>query len=190
MSLSYFEVVSALYGTDEFSSGEFRRAVNSPRAARTLGELKRRGLLARVGHGRYRVLSQVERPDPRAAEYRRVWGVVRTLPCRFAWAGPTAIEVWTNGAYHAPPSMALRELHVEVARNDLSDAARYLRRHRVAVASKKRIGSVVHLHPVSSLRVVFRSGEPVISRAAVETFIREHSGLFGAARPWLNDRSR
>ena len=189
MTLTSFGALAALYGTDEFTTDEVRRATNSPRIARTLSELKRRGLLARLGRARYRVLSPGEGPDLRAIEHRRVWEVVRALPCRFAWAGPTAVEVWTNGRYFAGPSMTLRELHVNVERKDFERAAHHLRRNRVSASLRKRVGTVVRLHPVSFLRPVFKFNEPVIARGAVDEYLRKHPSVFEGAKPWMDDRS-
>jgi len=190
MALTYSDTVSALYGDREFSVAEFSRAINSPRASRTLSELKRRGVVARVGRGRYRCLGPSEKPDLRAAEYRRVRGIARALPYRFAWTGPSAVEVWTDGRYSAPPSLALSELHIAVEATDVGPTLRYLRSHGISLGGRKRTGTVVRLHSVSKLRCVIKGHEPVVPRRAVDEFIRAHPDVFGGARAWLDDRPR
>lgn len=189
MALTYSDVVSALYGDREFTSVEFGRATNSPRASRTLGELKRRGLIARVGRGRYRCLSPSERPDLRGAEYRRVRAITQNVPCRFAWFGPSAVEVWTDGRYSVSPSLSLNELHIAVQTKNEARVTAYLKSHGVSTSERRRVGTVVRVYPTPDLRVIFKSKEPVIPRSAVEEFIRSHAGLFGGASAWLDDRS-
>jgi len=63
MALTYENIGTRFFGDREFSTGEFARRIGTPRAAKTLGELKRRGVVARTGRGRYRFLRRSERPD-------------------------------------------------------------------------------------------------------------------------------
>ena len=52
----YADAAALLFGAREFSAREFALRTANPRAAKLLSELKRRGLVARVGRGLYRNL--------------------------------------------------------------------------------------------------------------------------------------
>jgi len=182
VGLTYYDVTSLAFGESEFTVEDFARRTGHPRPAKALSEMKRRGLVERVGRGRYRCLAPGERPDLRAAEWARVRELVAHAPLEKAWTGPTAVEAWTEGRYRLSPSPFLREFHVAIPKVKLGEWREYLRAHGVAVEGRKHIGARVHLVPVERLdRVEVVAGEPVISREETERLIREHPGLYEGA---------
>jgi hypothetical protein len=181
LSLTYIDVLSSLFGGRRFTALEFARRSGNPRAAKVLSELKHRGFVERVGRGTYRCLSPGERPDLRDAEWSRVRDVVLSGPDPKAWAGETALELWTGGRYRLAPSLYARVFHLAVPRRRRGDWVRYLSDHRVSTSSKKRVGARVELTTVEGLEPVSIGGEPVVGRSEVERLIREHPALYGNA---------
>ena len=181
MALTYIDVLSSLFGGRRFTTLEFARRSGNPRAAKVLSELKHRGLVERVGRGKYRCLSPSERPDLRNAEWGRVHDVVLSGPDPKAWAGETALELWTGGRYRLAPSLYSRVFNLAVPRLRREDWVRYLSSHRVSTRSKKRIGARVELTTADDLNPVLIDGEPVVARSEVERLIREHPALYGNA---------
>lgn len=182
MSLTYLDVTSLAFGESAFTTDEFARRTGHPSPAKALSEMKRRGLVERVGRGRYRVLTPAERPDLRSAEWERVREAVAGAPLEKAWTGPTAVEAWTEGRYRISPSAFAREFHVAVPRPMLGALKEYLKARGVAVEGRKHIGARVVLVPVDRLEnVAIVDGEPVISREETERLIREHPGLYEGA---------
>jgi hypothetical protein len=187
MSLSYADALHALFGSGPFSSGEFARRANAPRAAKILSELKRRGLVERLDRGRYRCLAPEERPDLRSSEWNRVRSVVLAGPEPKAWAGRSAVELWTYGGYRVAPSPYYRIFEVAVPASRVSAWKSYLAHRHVVTRSGKRVGARVDLVPVDRVDAVIVDGEPVIPRLAVERLIERHPALFGNARELLRD---
>jgi hypothetical protein len=190
MSITYLDAIDHLYGTHEFTSRDFSTRVGNPRAAKLLSDLKRRGYVARTGRGRYRRLEASERPDLRPFEWRRVHDILLHGPGPKAWAGETAVELWTGGRYRISPSVFVRFFTLAVPRQSLAAWRKFLRARGLSPDRKKRIGARVELIPVEDLKVTFLSGEPVLPRASVVELIRAHPGIFAHAEALLLDRPR
>ena len=188
MSLSYFDAASSLFGDREFTSREFSRGTGNPRAAKVLSELKHRGLVERLGRGTYRCLGPGERPDLRASEWARVRTIVLSGPEPKAWAGETAVELWTGGRYKLAPSLYSQALHLAIPSGREGVWKEFLSKHGVSTAARKRVGARVALMPRRSLNVRRIEGEPVVPRREVEKLIRDHPALYGGARELLRDR--
>jgi hypothetical protein len=188
MTISYEEVGTHLFGEDAFTSGEFSRRVGTPRAAKILSELKHRGVVLRLGHGSYRFLRPAERPDRRLAEWSRAKGVVLAGPAPKAWTGSTAVELWTDHRYTVSPSAFYRVFELAIPSSSLETWKKYLRGHRVAVDSKKRVGARIELVPVRALKVEILNGEPVIPRRDVVSLIRDHPAIYANAEDLLIDK--
>lgn len=180
--MTYLDVASLAFGESEFTADEFARRTGHPTPAKALSEMKRRGLLERLGRGRYRVLAPRERPDLRSIEWKRVREIVASAPFEKAWTGPTAVETWTEGRYRISPSAFSREFHVAVRKTELEDLTDYLKAHGVATEGRKHIGARVVVVPVERLeKIEVVDGEAVISRAETVKLIREHPALYEGA---------
>jgi hypothetical protein len=190
MPITYLDTIDHLYGNREFSSRDFSSRVGNPRAGKLLSDLKRRGYVARTGRGRYRRLEASERPDLRLFEWRRVRDTLLKGPTSKAWAGASAVELWTGGRYRTSPSAFVRFFTLAVPRPSIPAWRKYLRAHGLSLDSRKRIGPRVELIAVDDLKVTFLSGEPVLPRTAVVDFIRAHPGIFANAEELVLDRPR
>jgi hypothetical protein len=179
--MDYLEAASLAFGDRPFLAREFGSRTASPRAAKTLSELKARGLVERLGRGRYRLLSPADRPDRRAAEWDRIHGLLLHSGLPMAWSGPTAVEYWTRHRYFVSPSVYLREWHLDVPKEFAAAWHAFLRRHRLSASPRTRLGNRVVLHPVRHLRRVSLHGEPVVPRTVVLREIRSHPAIFANA---------
>ena len=187
---TYADAAALLFGSREFTAREFALRTDNPRAAKVLSELKRRGVVARVGRGRYRCLGPDERPDLRSAE----WGPARAAVLRaglpMAWDGPTAVEVWTEGGYKVSPAVTMREFHIVIPEGALRAWRAYLRREGIPTAPKKRLGVRIVLRVVRSMpRVALVHGEPVLSRAEALRLVRGSPGVYADAERWFRGRA-
>ena len=181
LSLTYIDVLDTLFGERCFTTREFAQRAGTARAAKVLSELKHRGLVRRVGRGRYRCLKPSERPDLREAEWRRVRDIVLAGPEPKAWTGATALELWTGGRYRISPSPYSRVFHLAIPRTRKREWLRYLSLRRVATSPKKRVGARVELSVVDRLEPVSIDGESVIGRNEVVRMVRDHPALYGSA---------
>jgi len=188
MPLTYIDALTSSFGDRRFTTAELASRLGATRPSKLLSELKRRGLVERVGRGTYRCLSPKERPDLRSAEWRRVRDVVLAGPDPKAWTGASALELWTGGGYRVSPSAYSRIYELAVPRARMVEWAHYLRSNRVATDARKRIGARVSLVPLEGMKVALLGGEPVISREAVARMIHNHPGLYGNALELLDDR--
>jgi hypothetical protein len=189
MPLTYLDAIDHLYGTSEFTARDFATRVGNRRATKLLGDLKRRGYVARVGRGRYRRLEASERPDLRRFEWQRVREILLKGPDPKAWAGESAVEVWTDGRYRTSPSVFTRVYTLAVPKSSLDQWNRYLRANGLSSNSKKRIGAHVELVPVEEMKVAFLEGEPVLPKGDVLRLIRAHPGIFAGAEALIHGKS-
>lgn len=173
--------MSLSFGTEPFTVEEFRVRIGSLRPVQTLSELKSRGLVLRLGRGRYRLLEPSERPDLRAAEWNRVRSLILDSGLPMAWTGPDAVALWTGWRYTISPTMFLREFHIEVPEEDAGAWSRYLRAHRVSTSHLRRTGAVVRLRTGKRRAYSRHRGEPVIPRSETMALIRAHRGLYAEA---------
>ncbi|MCI4352682.1 MAG: hypothetical protein L3K14_04760 [Thermoplasmata archaeon] len=189
MPLTYLDAIDHLYGTSEFTVRDFATRVGNRRATKLLSDLKLRGYVARVGRGRYRRLEASERPDLRSSEWQRVREILLKGPDPKAWAGESAVEVWTGGRYRTSPSVFTRVYTLAVPKSSLGKWHRYLHSKGISSNPKKRIGARVELLPVADLKVTFTDGEPVLPKGGVIRLIRAHPGIFAGAEALMRDRS-
>lgn len=185
VGLTYLDAAATLFGERAFSVSEFADRIGTPRAAKVLNEMKTRGLVERVGRGRYRILRPSERPDLRRVEWRRIRDAVLEAPMWKAWADASAVEAWTEGRYKVSPSPFIRDFHVAVHESDVAVWWDYLKVHRIPTGGK-HIGGHVRLEPVPDDFAAERvHGEPVIPRRDVVRLIRSKPALYGDAEALL-----
>ncbi|EQD69513.1 sigma-70 like region 4 HTH domain-containing protein [mine drainage metagenome] len=181
MGLTYLDVIISLFGEEEFTTAEFRAVTGNFRSAKLLSELKMRGVVERIGRGEYRVLPLSKRPDTRIIEWERVRNIITKAPWDKAWAGSTAVEIWTNGRYKISPNPYLRVFHLLVHKSEVEEWKKYLRKSGISYSGKKRVGSFVNLEVTSKINSTLVAGEPVIPKDEVLRIIKNHPGLYADA---------
>lgn len=187
MPLTYGEAATLVFGAREFTTSEFDRRLGVVGGSKVLSVLKRRGLVSRVGRGRYRFLAPAERPDLRSMEWSRVRRLLLDGPDPKAWAGSTAVEVWTRNGYSVSPSAFSRVFSLAIPEKAVPRWEEYLRKNGLSVKPRKRIGARVELVPVRRVRSTAVAGEPVIPRAEVVSLIREMPSVYAGAEELLID---
>ena len=181
MSITYADALALAFGERPFAVEDFRIRIGSLRPVQTLSELKSRGIVGRVGRGRYRLLGPSERPDLRAAEWTRVRKAILASGLPMGWTGPEAVTLWTGGRYTVSPTVYLHEFHIEVPRRSERAWRRYLRLRRVSTSPHRRTGAVVRLATGQRASFATHRGEPVISRRETLDLIRSHRALYAEA---------
>lgn len=179
MPLGYADALAISFGAEPFTVEEFRVRIGSLRPSQTLSELKTRGVVARVGRARYRLLGPDERPDLRSSEWNRVRSSLLSSGLPMGWSGPDAVALWTGGRYTLSPTMYMREFSIEVPESSRVAWIRYLRAHRISTNPRRRIGAVVRMSVGNRRRFSSHRGEPVIPRIETLRLIRSHRGLYG-----------
>ncbi len=188
MALTYFDAASLSFGRREFTVGEFAARTGSLRAAKILSELKHRGLVNRVGRGRYRCLGPEERPDLRSVNHDRARSVILSAHLPKAWSGPSAVELWTGGRYSVSPSAFIYEFHLTVPAEHIHGWKAFLKSHGIPLKPHKHIGIRVHLIPRDNWEgIIMHEGEPVIPRDEVLRMIRNHPAIYAGAEALLDD---
>ena len=190
MAFDYYEAASLAFGGTPFSTRDFATRTGSLRSAKTLSELKMRGLAERVSRGKYRLLGPSERPDLRSAERARVRRLLLASGLPMAWTGPTGVALWTGGRYHVSPSVYLTEFHISIPGASESAWRSYLHKHRISFQPSRRIGSNVVIHSTPRFKREFHSGEPVVPRADTLAMIRAHRGIYAEADKLVERGSR
>jgi len=181
MPFDYYEAAALSFGAETFSTREFALRTGSLRPAKTLSELKMRGLAERLGRGTYRLLGPSERPDLRSVARARVRALLLASGLPMAWAGPTAVALWTGGRYFVSPSIYLMQFHISIPRRSEAKWRAYLRKHRISANPARRIGCTVLIQPTGRFAREFHSGNPVVPRTQVLALIRAHRGIYADA---------
>lgn len=171
MGLTYLDAACLLFRRSVFTAGDFSRATGNPRGAKVLSEMKSRGLVERVGRGRYRCLGPEERIDRRRGDSRRLRHLLVSAPFEKAWTGPSSLETAAAAGLQAPATSFAPEYHLAVLKKDLRRWRAYLRHHRVALAARKHIGPRVFLRPVPSIPRRNDDDQPPAFRAGVPPLV-------------------
>lgn len=117
--MSYYELWTIIgKWRREFSTGDFARTFYSPDPNKVLHDMAKKGMLERIGTGKYRVRDSGEylsgRYDPSKA-YRFLSN--SKLP--YALTGVDAVYVWTHGGYNVDRFFGFYPVHIKVGRSHL-----------------------------------------------------------------------
>lgn len=173
-----YAVLRGRFGGEEFGSPYLGWFLSGPMAKKTLHVLEKAGWIRRIGKGRYVCAS----PDEvfRSMIDFRVPGILKLAARPYAFAGASAVEVWTDYSYlqrsweHSP-------YFVKVVRRDLPywmalfAAAKV--KHFVG-APETSLGEFVVLQPVDRLAAQEHNGQPVDSLAEAVRFCERHLDAF------------
>lgn len=187
MGLTYSDVLASRFGEGEFTTRDLSLITGTSRAAKLLSDLKFKGIVERVGHGRYRLLKPSERPDIRVLEWERVRRIILKAPWTKAFVDSSAVEVWTNGSYIVSRSAFIKVFHISIIESDHSKWINYLNSSGVSIKGKKKVGAFVDLIPVKSVKYELKNGEPVIPKDETIKLIKDHPGLYAGAEELIEE---
>lgn len=173
-----YAVLRSRFGHGEFGPEYLSWFISKPMVKKTLHVLEKSGWIRRVGKGRYVCVS----PDSvfQSMIQFRVPGLLERAGKPFAYAGASAVEVWTDYGYiqrsweHSP-------YFVRVLRRDVKFWVSYFRANKVRafVASPEpSLGEFVVLEPQARLSREEHAGSPVQALDDVVRYCERHIEAF------------
>lgn len=117
--MSYGELWAVLGNwRKEFSSGEFSRTFYSPDPNKVLHDMAKKGMIERVGTGRYRVRDRNEYVFTKY-DATKAYDFLRKAELPYALTNVDAVYAWTHGGYNADRFFGFYPVHVRVTKKDL-----------------------------------------------------------------------
>jgi len=110
----------------QFTVKEFSSTFSSPDPNKVLHDMTKKGLLERVGWGKYTVNS----PEEYLAKRTNIadsYNLVKKTGLRYAFTGPDAVFFWTKGGYQADRFFGFYPIHLKVENKDLSKWTKFFR---------------------------------------------------------------
>ena len=118
--MSYHELWTVLWSWNkEFTVKEFRSTFASPDANKVLHDMARKGLLERVGWGKYRVNSSEEYLAKRT-NISGSYDLLKEACMRYALTGPDAVFFWSKGGYQTDRFFGFYPIHLKVEKRNLT----------------------------------------------------------------------
>jgi hypothetical protein len=125
--MAYRELWTVLWSwKKQFNVKEFSLTFSSPDPNKVLHDMAKKGLLERVGWGKYKVNS----PEEYLAKRTNIAGsydLLKKTGMRYAFTGPDAVFFWTKGGYQVDRFFGFYPIHLKVEKRDLSMWKRFFR---------------------------------------------------------------
>lgn len=102
----------------EFSSGDFARTFYSPDPNKVLHDMAKKGMLERIGTGRYRVRSGSEYVFMKY-NVGKAYEFLSRAELPYALTNVDAVYAWTRGGYNADRFFGFYPVHIKVTRADV-----------------------------------------------------------------------
>ncbi len=117
--MTYYDLWTALRSwKEEFTVAEFRSTFPSPSSNKVLHDMAKKGLLEKVGRGKYRVNSPREYLEMKF-NIKDAYELVREVGMDYAFTGPDAVFFWTKGGYNVDRFFAFYPIHLKVRKEEL-----------------------------------------------------------------------
>lgn len=125
--MSYYELWNLLSQWKEgFTAREFSTTFASPDPSKVLHDLCRKGMLAKTGRGKYRVIAQQEYVRTRS-DISAAYDRVRAAALPYAFTGVDGVFVWTKGGYNVDRFFGFYPIYLKVRKEDLPMWKAFLR---------------------------------------------------------------
>ncbi len=125
--MRYYELWMVLWAWKrEFTVADFESTFPSPSSYKVLHDMARKGLLEKVGGGRYRVNSPRRYLELRF-NVKEAYELVGKAGMDYAFTGPDAVFFWTKGGYNVDRFFAFYPVHLKVRESDLDRWKRFFR---------------------------------------------------------------
>jgi len=108
----------------EFTVKEFASTFVSPDHNKVLFDMARKGLVQRLGWGRYRVVPQEEYVKTKT-DVVKAYELVRKAELPYIFTGPDAVFLWTKGGYNADRFFGFYPINLKIKRKDLPKWRRF-----------------------------------------------------------------
>jgi len=117
--MSYYELWTVLWNwKKEFTIKEFSSTFVSPDSNKVLHDMAQKGLLKRVGWGKYKVNSPEEYLAERT-DISRSYDLLNKSSMRYALKGPDAVFFWTRGGYQVDRFFGFYPIHLKCEKKDV-----------------------------------------------------------------------
>ena len=129
----YHELWTVLWSwKKEFTIKEFSTTFASPDANKVLHDMTKKGLLERVGWGKYKVNS-LEAYLVKKTNIATSYELLKKTGMSYALTGPDAVFFWTKGGYLADRFFGFYPIHLKVKKHHLSRWARFFESTKMRV---------------------------------------------------------
>lgn len=117
--MAYYELWNVLWNwKKEFTVREFSSVFASPDSNKVLHDMTKKGLLERIGWGKYRVNSP-EEYLARRIDVSKAYDLLNQAGMDYALTGPDAVFFWTKGGYQVGRFFGFYPIHLKVVKDDL-----------------------------------------------------------------------
>lgn len=117
--MSYYELWNVLCNwKKEFTVREFSSVFASPDPNKVLHDMTKKGLLERLGWGRYKVNSPEEYLAGRI-DIPKAYDLLKQADMKYALTGPDAVFFWTKGGYQVDRFFGFYPIHLKVRKSEL-----------------------------------------------------------------------
>ena len=166
--IMYYSLWAVLWDwKKEFTAAEFRSTFPSPSPNKVLHDMVKKGLLEKVGWGRYRVNSPRKYLE-RRFNVRDAYNLIREAGMDYAFTGPDAVFFWTKGGYNVDRFFAFYPIHLKVRKRELVKWEKFLKSKnkwfhvRGEPIRRTLFGTFYVLYPEDEFRVCEIEGFKVI----------------------------
>lgn len=155
--MSYYELWTIIgKWRREFSTGDFVRTFYSPDPNKVLHDMAKKGMLERIGTGKYRVIDSGEYLSERY-DSNKAYSFLSSSKLPYALTGVDAVYVWTRGGYNVDRFFGFYPIHIKVGKTSVKRWKRLLaeRGWKAFLSGEKPretlFGFFFILHPVEKL---------------------------------------
>ena len=191
--MAYYDLWAILWRwRREFTVAEFRSIFPSPSPHKVLHDMAKKGLLKKVGWGRYRVSSPKEYLEVRFS-VKDAYELVRRAGMNYAFTGPDAVFFWTKGGYNIDRFFAFYPIHLKVEKGELKRWEGFLesrgkRFHVVGEPIRRTLfGTFYVLYPEDEFKVEDLGGFKVIPLKETVEFCRRNIYSYEPALEMLDE---
>ena len=125
--MSYYDLWNILWNwRREFTVKEFSSVFASPDPNKVLHDMVKKGLLERIGWGRYRVNSSEEYLSKQVS-INEGYDLLKKAGIDYSLTGPDAVFIWTKGGYQVDRFFGFYPIHLKVRKGDLGKWTKFLR---------------------------------------------------------------
>jgi len=128
--MSYYELWNVLLNwRKEFTTREFSSVFASPDPNKVLHDMAKKGLLERVGWGKYKVNSPEEYLAERV-NVSRAYDLLKEVSMDYSLTGPDAVFFWTRGGYQVDRFFGFYPIHLKIKKDDLRSWERFFKSNK------------------------------------------------------------
>jgi hypothetical protein len=152
---------------NKFTSKQFRELFSTAQYSKVLHDLSKIGYIERNKRGEYRIKSPKEiEENTIKKDLENMHLLEKTQERPYAFCGPNAIRIWSNGKHHPGITDGLKPINIKILEKDLPWWQKFLEEHAAAHhiggRGKTLFGVVYILHPAHKINAVTKHGMPVV----------------------------